>query len=38
MVFRALCGQNWKMDSNTFFRLMNEKDFNFDAITRIQVY
>ena len=38
VVFRTLYWKNWKVDSSSFFRIMNEKDFNFDAITRFQAY
>ena len=38
VVFRTLYWKNWKTDSSSFFRIMNEKDFNFDAITRFQAY
>ena len=38
VVFRTLYWKNWKIDSSSFFRIMNEKDFNFDAITRFQAY
>ena len=37
VVFRTLYWKNWKIDWSTFFRIMNEKDFNFDAITQLQV-
>ena len=38
VVFRTLYWRNWTIDSSSFFRIMNEKDFNFDAITRFQTY
>ena len=30
VVFRTLYWKNWKIDSSSFFRIMNEKDFNQD--------
>ena len=38
VVFRTLYWKNWKIDSSSFFRIMNEKDFDFDAVTRFQAY
>ena len=38
VVFRILYWKNWKIDSSSFFRIMNEKDLNFDAVTRFWVY
>ena len=38
VVFRTLYWRNWTIDSSSFFRIMNEKDFHFDAITRFQAY
>ena len=38
VVFRTLYWKNWKIDSSSFFRIMNEKDFNFDAVTRFRAY
>ena len=37
VVFRTLHWQNRKVDWSSIFRIMNEKDFNFDANTRFQV-
>ena len=38
VVFRTLYLKKWKIDSSSFFRIMNEKDLNFDAVTRFQAY
>ena len=35
VVFRTLYWKNWKIDSSSFFRIM---DFNFDAVARFQAY
>ena len=37
VVFRTLHWQNRKVDWSSIFRIMNEKDFNFDANTRFQM-
>ena len=33
VVICTLYWKNWKIDSSSFLRIMNENDFNFDAIT-----
>ena len=33
-VFRTLYWKNWKMDSSSSLKIMNDKDLDFDAITR----
>ena len=38
VVVHTLYWKNCKIDSSSFFRIINEKDFNFDAVTRFQVY
>ena len=38
VVFRTLYWKNWKIDLSSFLRIMNEKDFNFDAVTRFRAY
>ena len=38
VVFHTLYWKNWTIDSSSFFRMMSEKDFKFDPITRFQAY
>ena len=38
VVFHTLYWKNWTINSSSFFRMMNEKDFKFDAVTRFQAY
>ena len=36
LVCRILYKKIWKIDWSSFFKIMNEKDFNVDAVTRFQ--
>ena len=37
-VFRISYSTTWKLDSSSFFRVMNEKGFNSDEVTRFHLY